>query len=77
MGLVRGDDFDKLFFIGNTLAIAAIPDRSAGRCTMLLSLGTQQMARQGAIIKRLKSVETLGPTSAICTDKTARSRSTR
>jgi Ca2+-transporting ATPase len=38
--------------------------------TVLLSVGTQQLAEQGAIVKRLRSVETLGSTSAICSDKT-------
>jgi Ca2+-transporting ATPase len=70
MGLARGEDFDDLFTIGITLAIAAIPTGLPAVVTMLLSLGTQQMAEQGAIIKRLKSVETLGSTSAICSDKT-------
>ena len=70
MGLVRGDDFDTIFTIGITLAIAAIPTGLPAVVTMLLSVGTQQMAARGAIIKRLKSVETLGSTSAICSDKT-------
>lgn len=70
MGLVRGDDFDEIFTIGITLAIAAIPTGLPAVVTMLLSVGTQQLAARGAIIKRLKSVETLGSTSAICSDKT-------
>jgi Ca2+-transporting ATPase len=70
MGLVRGDDFDEIFTIGITLAIAAIPTGLPAVVTMLLSVGTQQLAAKGAIIKRLKSVETLGSTSAICSDKT-------
>ena len=70
IGLARGDDFDELFFIGISLAIAAIPTGLPAVVTMLLSVGTQALAAKGAIVKRLKSVETLGSTSAICSDKT-------
>ena len=70
LGLVRGEDFDDLFLTGITLAIAAIPTGLPAVVTMLLSVGTRQLAEQGAIVKRLKSVETLGSTSAICSDKT-------
>ena len=70
LGLARGEDFDSLFLTGITLAIAAIPTGLPAVVTMLLSVGTQQLADKGAIVKRLKSVETLGSTSAICSDKT-------
>ena len=70
LGLARGEDFDSLFLTGITLAIAAIPTGLPAVVTMLLSVGTQQLAEKGAIVKRLKSVETLGSTSAICSDKT-------
>ena len=70
LGLARGEDFDTLFRVGITLAIAAIPTGLPAVVTMLLSIGTQRLADRGAIIKRLKSVETLGSTSAICSDKT-------
>jgi P-type Ca2+ transporter type 2C len=70
LGLARGEDFDSLFLTGITLAIAAIPTGLPAVVTMLLSVGTRELAAEGAIIKRLRSVETLGSTSAICSDKT-------
>jgi Ca2+-transporting ATPase len=70
IGLARGEDFDALFLTGISLAIAAIPTGLPAVVTMLLSMGTRELAAKGAIVKRLKSVETLGSTSAICSDKT-------
>src|SRR4029079_10779296 len=70
LGLVRGEDFDDLFLVGISLAISAIPTGLPAVVTMLLSMGTRDLAEKGAIVKRLKSVETLGSTSAICSDKT-------
>ena len=70
LGLIHGDDFDELFIIKISLAVAAIPTGLPAVVTTVLSMGTQALAAKGAIVKRLRSVETLGATSAICSDKT-------
>ena len=70
LNLSRGDSFKVVFTAAIAFAISAIPTGLPAVVTTILSLGTQLLARANAIVKRLRSTETLGSTSAICSDKT-------
>jgi len=70
LGLSRGESADTLFITAIALAIAAIPTALPTVLQVILSAGAKALAGQNAIVKDLASVETLGSTSAINSDKT-------
>jgi Ca2+-transporting ATPase len=70
IGLVRGTPFDVLFLTAISFSVSAIPTGLPAVVTTILTSGTTTLAAAGAIVKRLRSVETLGSTSAINSDKT-------
>ncbi|TFD82470.1 HAD family hydrolase [Cryobacterium psychrophilum] len=62
--------FVTVFLLGVSLAVAAVPEGLPAILSVILSIGVQRMARRNAVVKNLKSVETLGSASVICCDKT-------
>jgi Ca2+-transporting ATPase len=70
IGIANGMDAIEMLNTAISLSVAAIPEGMPTIVTIVLTLGSQAMARQNALVRQLSSVETLGTTSVICSDKT-------
>lgn len=70
VGILMKNDFFDVLMLSISLAVAAIPEGMSSVITIILSVGMTAMARKNVIIRKMASVETLGSTDVICSDKT-------
>ncbi len=70
IGIYRGMPFHEVLLIAVSLGVAAIPEGLPATVTLCLTMGVQVMARNGAVVRKLEAIETLGSVTVICTDKT-------
>jgi len=68
--LARGASLHESFLTGVSVAVAAVPEGLLATVTIALALGAGEMARRGAIVRRLAAIETIGEITSACVDKT-------